>query len=66
MRAFSDDASADDLNAVAAPVESGVLRPVVGPRFCLDSVADAHRSLSAGGLYRQADGELAPDATSAD
>ena len=49
LRAFSDDAHADDLNTVAALVESGVLWPVVGPRFSLDSVADAHRSLSAGG-----------------
>jgi NADPH:quinone reductase-like Zn-dependent oxidoreductase len=49
LRAFSDDARADDLNTVAALIESGVLRPVVGPHFGLDSVADAHRSLSAGG-----------------
>jgi NADPH:quinone reductase-like Zn-dependent oxidoreductase len=49
LRAFSDDARTDDLDAVAALIESGVLRPVVGPRFNLDNVADAHRSVSAGG-----------------
>lgn len=63
LRAFSDDARADDLNTVAALVESGVLRPVVGPRFCLDSVADAHRSLSAGGCTGKRVVDVSSDTT---
>lgn len=49
MRAFSDDARTHDLNTVAALIDTGVLSPVVGPRFSLEDVADAHRSLAAGG-----------------
>jgi NADPH:quinone reductase-like Zn-dependent oxidoreductase len=49
LRAFSDDARTEHLNAVAALIEAGVLRPVLGPRYTLDGAADAHRSLAAGG-----------------
>jgi len=49
LRAFSDDARTEDLNAVASLIEKGVLRPVLGPRYTLESVAGAHRSLSVGG-----------------
>lgn len=49
LRAFSDDPRTRDLNAVKDLIEIGALRPVLGPRYTLDSVADAHRSLAAGG-----------------
>ena len=49
LRFFSDDARTEHLNAVTELVEAGVLRPVLGPRYTLDGVADAHRSLAAGG-----------------
>jgi NADPH:quinone reductase-like Zn-dependent oxidoreductase len=61
IRAFSDDARTEDLNAVAALIESGVLCPVLGPRFTLDSVADAHRSLSAGGRTGKRVVHISPD-----
>jgi NADPH:quinone reductase-like Zn-dependent oxidoreductase len=49
LRFFSDDARTEHLNAVTELVEAGVLLPVLGPRYTLDSAADAHRSLAAGG-----------------
>ncbi|HEY1821806.1 MAG TPA: NAD(P)-dependent alcohol dehydrogenase [Trebonia sp.] len=49
LRAFSDDPRTRDLNVVKDLIEIGALRPVLGPRYTLDCVADAHRSLAAGG-----------------
>jgi NADPH:quinone reductase-like Zn-dependent oxidoreductase len=61
LRAFSDDARTDDLNAVAALIESGSLRSVVGSRYTLDTVADAHSSLAAGGVTGKRVVDIAPD-----
>jgi NADPH:quinone reductase-like Zn-dependent oxidoreductase len=50
LRTFSDNALAEDLDRVSTYVQQGVLRPVLGPSFTLDDIADAHRSLAAGGV----------------
>jgi NADPH:quinone reductase-like Zn-dependent oxidoreductase len=50
LRAFSDNALAEDMDQVSEYVRQGVFRPVVGPVYALGDIADAHRSLTAGGV----------------
>lgn len=50
LRTFSDNALTEDMDQVSKYVQQGVFRPVIGPRFTLENLPDAHHSLAAGGV----------------
>lgn len=50
IRAFSNNPSPGEIAYLAARVEQGWLRPVINTVYPLDEVAQAYRSLEAGGV----------------
>lgn len=64
VRIFRGDPNPELLSEVASLADRGVLRPIVAQVFPLDRIADAHRSLEAGGVIGKHVIEIAKPAAS--
>ena len=50
IRAFSNDPSSEEIAELAAKVDGGWIEPIIDTVFPMDAIAEAYRSLEAGGV----------------